>query len=69
MGKEGAFRLVYKLQPAGGALTAPSLLRIPVPSCAGKTEAVLTCFLKEINPERSLEGLMLKPQEYFGHLM
>ena len=24
--------------------------------------------LKEINPEYSLEGLMLKPQ-YFGHLM
>ena len=26
-------------------------------------------FLKEINPECSLQGLMLKPQEYFGHLM
>ena len=27
-------------------------------------------FLKEINPEYSLEGLMLKPNlQYFGHLM
>ena len=28
------------------------------------------CFLKEINPEYLLEGLMLKPKlQYFGHLM
>ena len=27
-------------------------------------------FLKEINPEYSLEGLLLKPKlQYFGHLM
>ena len=38
-------------------------MRKTVPECC----RLLSSFLKEINPEYSLEGLMLKLQ-YFGHL-
>ena len=41
------------------------LLRIPWPARRSNQS-----MLKEINPERSLEGLMLKLKlQYFGHLM
>ena len=41
------------------------LLRVPWP--AGRSNHFI---LKEISPEYSLEGLMLKPKlQYFGHLM
>ena len=57
----------------GGALSTPSHL-----SCFNGISVVLICvslilnqsLLKEINPEYSLEGMMLKLKlQFFGHLM